>query len=165
MTTAESASESSQAGKFDLGALLAERGAERYELHNRYLNPQLPRMLHTIGFDKVYERAEGAHFWDAEGNDYLDMLAGFGVMGLGRHHPVVRKALHDVLDLSLADLTRFDCQPLPGLLAERLLVHSPHLDRVFFGNSGTEAVEGALKFARYATGRPGCSTATTPSTG
>ena len=94
----------------------AERGAERYELHTRYLNHQLPRMLRTIGFDKVYERAEGAHFWDADGNDHLDMLAGFGVMGLGRHHPVVRKALHDVLDASLADLTRFDCQPLPGLL-------------------------------------------------
>ncbi|MCX2180312.1 aspartate aminotransferase family protein [Streptomyces sp. SKN60] len=141
-------------GEFDLKALLAERGGERYELHARHLNHQLPRMLHTIGFDRVYERAEGAHFWDADGNDYLDMLAGFGVMGLGRHHPVVRQALHDVLDAQLADLTRFDCQPLPGLLAERLLAHSPHLDRVFFGNSGTEAVETALKFARYATGRP-----------
>ncbi|MFB7942087.1 aspartate aminotransferase family protein [Streptomyces sp. NPDC056049] len=139
---------------FDLRALLAERGGERYGLHARHLNPQLPRMLHTIGFDKVYERAAGAHFWDAEGNDHLDMLAGFGVMGLGRHHPVVRRALHDVLDADLPDLTRFDCPPLPGLLAERLLAHSPHLDRVFFGNSGTEAVETALKFARYATGRP-----------
>ncbi|MET8274819.1 MULTISPECIES: aspartate aminotransferase family protein [unclassified Streptomyces] len=139
---------------FDLAQLLAERGAERYELHTKYLNHQLPRMLHTIGFDNVYERAEGAYFWDADGNDYLDMLAGFGVMGLGRHHPVVRKVLHDVLDASLADLTRFDCQPLPGLLAEKLLSHSPHLDRVFFGNSGTEAVETALKFARYATGKP-----------
>ncbi|MFD9971930.1 aspartate aminotransferase family protein [Streptomyces sp. NPDC059017] len=140
--------------EFDLTKLLAERGGERYGLHGRYLNHQLPRMLRTIGFDKVYERGEGAHFWDAEGNDYLDMLSGFGVMGLGRHHPVVRKALHDVLDASLADLTRFDCPPLPGLLAERLLAHSPHLDRVFFCNSGTEAVETALKFARYATGRP-----------
>ncbi|GAA2373184.1 aspartate aminotransferase family protein [Streptomyces cuspidosporus] len=148
MTAAE------QRSGFDLGKLLTERGSERYELHARYLNHQLPRMLRTIGFDKVYERAEGAYFWDAEGRDYLDMLAGFGVMGLGRHHPVVRKALHDVLDAELADLTRFDCQPLPGLLAERLLSHAPHLDRVFFGNSGTEAVETALKFARYATGKP-----------
>lgn len=138
---------------FDIGRLLAERGGERYELHARYLNHQLPRMLHTIGFDKVYERAEGAYFWDADGLDYLDMLAGFGVMGLGRHHPVVRQALHDVLDASLADLTRFDCPPLPGLLAEKLLTYAPHLDRVFFGNSGTEAVETALKFARRATGR------------
>ncbi|GHG47590.1 aspartate aminotransferase family protein [Streptomyces griseocarneus] len=139
---------------FDLARLLAERGGERYDLHARHLNHQLPRMLRTIGFDKVYERAEGAYFWDTDGQDYLDMLAGFGVMGVGRHHPVVRKALHDVLDASLADLTRFDCPPLPGLLAEKLLAHAPHLDRVFFGNSGTEAVETALKFARYATGRP-----------
>ncbi|WP_432012528.1 aspartate aminotransferase family protein [Streptomyces cucumeris] len=148
MTSAE------QRTGFDLGRLLAERSGERYDLHARHLNHQLPRMLRTIGFDKVYERAEGAYFWDDEGQDYLDMLAGFGVMGLGRHHPVVRKALHDVLDASLADLTRFDCQPLPGLLAEKLLSHAPHLDRVFFGNSGTEAVETALKFARFATRRP-----------
>ncbi|MGI5347755.1 aspartate aminotransferase family protein [Streptomyces sp. CA-250714] len=139
---------------FDLTKLLAERSGERYELHMRHLNHQLPRMLHTIGFDKVYERAEGAYFYDAEGNEYLDMLAGFGVMGVGRHHPVVRQALHDVLDAQLADLTRFDCQPLPGLLAEKLLSYAPGLDRVFFGNSGTEAVETALKFARCATGRP-----------
>ncbi|MBL1116829.1 aspartate aminotransferase family protein [Streptomyces sp. 110] len=148
------AAEQQRRSGFDLGKLLAERASERYELHTRHLNHQLPRMLHTIGFDKVYERAEGAYFWDDEGQDYLDMLAGFGVMGLGRHHPVVRKALHDVLDADLADLTRFDCQPLPGLLAERLLTHAPHLDRVFFGNSGTEAVETALKFARYATRKP-----------
>ncbi|MGW2328687.1 aspartate aminotransferase family protein [Streptomyces sp. NPDC001700] len=148
MTAAE------QRSGFDVGELLAKRGSERYDLHTRYLNHQLPRMLHTIGFDKVYERAEGAYFWDDGGQNYLDMLAGFGVMGLGRHHPVVRKALHDVLDASLADLTRFDCQPLPGLLAEKLLGHAPHLDRVFFGNSGTEAVETALKFARYATRKP-----------
>ncbi|MFE9390829.1 aspartate aminotransferase family protein [Streptomyces sp. NPDC006784] len=139
---------------FDLTKLLAERSGERYELHMRHLNHQLPRMLHTIGFDKVYDRAEGAYFYDAEDNAYLDMLAGFGVMGVGRHHPVVRRALHDVLDAQLADLTRFDCQPLPGLLAEQLLARAPGLDRVFFGNSGTEAVETALKFARYATGRP-----------
>ncbi len=139
---------------FDLNKLLAERGGERYELYSRHLNPQLPRMLHTIGFDRVYERAQGAYFYDAEGRDYLDMLSGFGVMGLGRHHPVVRQALHDVLEASLPDLTRFDCQPLPGLLAEALLARAPGQERVFFGNSGTEAVETALKFARRATGRP-----------
>ncbi|UNO43110.1 aspartate aminotransferase family protein [Streptomyces sp. MST-110588] len=139
---------------FNLRKLLAERGEERYDLHARYVNHQLPRMLHTIGFDKTYVRAEGAYFWDDRGQDYLDMLAGFGVMGLGRHDPVVRQALHDVLDADLPDLTRFDCQPLPGLLAEKLLSYTPHLDRVFFGNSGTEAVETALKFARYATGKP-----------
>ncbi|MDQ1539705.1 MAG: ornithine--oxo-acid transaminase, partial [Actinomycetota bacterium] len=140
-------------GDFDLRDLLARRGGERYELHRRYLNPQLPRMLHAIGFDKVYARAEGPYLYDADGAEYLDMLAGFGVFALGRHHPVVRQALHDVLDANLADLTQFDAPPLAGLLAEALLAKVPHLDRVYFGNSGTEAVEAALKFARYATGR------------
>ena len=118
------------------------------------MNRQLPRMLHTIGFDKVYTRAEGAYLYDADGTAYLDMLAGFGVFALGRHHAVIRQAMHDVLDAGLADLTQFDCAPLAGLLAERLLARAPHLDRVYFSNSGTEAVEAALKFARYATKRP-----------
>lgn len=139
---------------FDLTALLARRSNERYELHTKHLNRQLPRMLHTIGFDKTYTRAEGAYLYDDQGVPYLDMLAGFGVFALGRGNPVVRQAIHDVLDAELADLTQFDCPPLAGLLAERLLSYAPHLDRVYFGNSGTEAVEAALKFARFATGRP-----------
>jgi ornithine--oxo-acid transaminase len=138
---------------FDLGGVLERRGGERYDLHRRHLNPQLPRMLHAIGFDRTYTRAAGAYLYDADGREYLDMLAGFGVFALGRHHPVVRKALHDVLDADLADLTQFDAPPLAGPLAEALLARVPHLDRVYFGNSGTEAVEAALKFARYATGR------------
>ncbi|KDN85984.1 aspartate aminotransferase family protein [Kitasatospora cheerisanensis] len=142
-----------QAEPLDLAALLDARGGDRYELHARYLNPQLPRMLHTIGFDRYYERAKGPYFYDAEGNEYLDMLAGFGIFALGRHHPVVRAAVQQAMDLETADLTRFDCSPLPGLLAEQLIAHAPGLDRVFFGNSGTEAVETALKFARFATGR------------
>ena len=110
-------------------------------------------MLHAIGFDKIYMRGDGAYLYDEEGHDYLDMLAGFGVFALGRHHPVIRQAMHDVLDAGLADLTQFDAPPLAGVLAEQLLAKVPHLDRVYFSNSGTEAVEAALKFARYATGR------------
>jgi acetylornithine/succinyldiaminopimelate/putrescine aminotransferase len=138
---------------FDLQALLAAHRNDGYELYGRYLNPQQPKVLHTIGFDKVYERAEGAYLYDSDGQQYADFLAGFGVFAAGRNHPVIRQALHDALDASLADWTQFDCGPLPGLLAERLLAKAPGLDRVFFCNSGTEAVESALKFARYATGR------------
>ena len=139
---------------FDLPGLLAERSGQGYELHARYLNPQRPRMLHAIGFDKVYERAEGGYLFDGDGVRYADFLSGFGVFGVGHNHPVVRKALHDVLDAELASMVQFDCALLPGLLAERLLAKAPGLDRVYFCNSGTEAVEAALKFARYATGRP-----------
>jgi acetylornithine/succinyldiaminopimelate/putrescine aminotransferase len=137
---------------FDLPGLLAAHRGDGYELYGRYLNPQQPRVLHAIGFDKVYERAEGAYLYDADGNSYADFLSGFGVFAAGRNHPVIRKALHEALDAQLADWTQFDCGPLPGVLAERLLAKAPGLDRVFFCNSGTEAVESALKFARYATG-------------
>jgi acetylornithine/succinyldiaminopimelate/putrescine aminotransferase len=138
---------------FDLQALLAAHRTDGYELYGRYLNPQQPKVLHTIGFDKVYERAEGAYLYDGDGNQYADFLSGFGVFAAGRNHPVIRQALHQALDAHLADWTQFDCGPLPGLLAQRLLAKAPGLDRVFFCNSGTEAVESALKFARYATGR------------
>ena len=139
---------------FDLAAVLADRGGEGYALHAAHMNPQLPRMLHAIGFDKVYTRGEGAFLYDSDGREYLDMLAGFGVFALGRHDPTVRQAMHDVLDAQLADMTQFDCAPLAGLFAEKLLAYVPHLDRVYFGNSGTEAVEAALKFARFSTGKP-----------
>jgi ornithine--oxo-acid transaminase len=135
---------------FDLAGLLAARRGEGYALTSQYLNPQLPRMLHAIGFDRVYERAEGAYLYDTDGHRYADFLAVFSV---GRNHPVVRQALRDLLDAEPADLVQFDTPLLPGLLAEKLLAKAPGLDRVYFCNSGTEAVEAALKFARYATGR------------
>ena len=138
---------------FDLPALLAAHRDDGYELYGKYLNPQQPKVLHAIGFDKTYSRGEGAYLYDADGQPYADFLAGFGVFALGRNHPVIRTALHDALDADYPDWTQFDCSPLPGLLAEKLLARAPGLDRVFFCNSGSEAVESALKFARYATGR------------
>ncbi len=110
-------------------------------------------MLHAIGFDRGYQRAEGAYLYDAEGNRYTDFLAGFGVFAAGRNHPVIRQAVRDVLDADLADWVQFDTPLLPGLLAEKLLAKAPGMERVYFCNSGTESVEAALKFARYATGR------------
>src|SRR5258708_17322918 len=138
---------------FVLPGLVAAHRGHGYEFYGRFVSPQQPRGLQAIGFDKVYGRAEGAYLYDSDGHQYADFLAGFGVFAAGRNHPVIRKALHDALDAQLADWTQFDCGPLPGLLAQRLLAKAPGLDRVFFCNSGTEAVESALKFARYATGR------------
>ena len=138
---------------FDLADLLAARRGNGYDLQSQYVNAQVPKMLHAIGFDKVFERAEGAYYWDAEGNRYLDFLSGFGVFALGRNHPVIRKALHDVLDAGLADMLQFDAPLLMGLLAEELVKRSPGMERVYFCNSGSEAVEAALKFARCATGK------------
>src|ERR1700733_3987264 len=138
---------------FNLSTELAAVRGQGYALYGRYMNPQMRRTLHTIGFDKNYVRGEGAYLYDAEGNAYADFLAGFGVFAAGRSHPVIKKAVADALDMDFAAWTQFDCQPIMGLLAQKLLAKAPGLERVFFCNSGTEAVESALKFARHATGK------------
>jgi len=138
---------------FDLHALMAGRAGEKFPLFDRYLNSQLVRVLKTIGYDVDYVRGEGPHLFDAAGNRYLDLLSGFGVFALGRNHPTVTTALRQVFDAQLAGMVQMDVSLLAGLLAERLVARLPYLEKAFFCNSGAEAVEGAIKFARAATRR------------
>jgi len=138
----------------DIKALIQNRLGENYDLHDAHVNRTLVKVLRTIGFDKVYARAEGAYLYDKEGKDYLDFLSGYGVYNIGRNHPKVKKVLQDLLELDMPNMVQMDCALLSGLLAEALVKRTgPELDACFFCNSGTEAVEGALKFARGATGR------------
>ena len=137
----------------DIRKLLAARTAEKFELHDKYINPKLVRMLRTIGFDRHYERAAGQYLYDKDGAKYLDLLAGFGVHAVGRNHPGVRAAILDVLGMALPDLVQLDVSTLSGLLAEQLISRMTQQERVFFCNSGTEAVEAAIKLSRAATGR------------
>lgn len=134
--------------------IIAQRGDEAFGLHERYLNPQMVRVLKTIGFDRRYVKAEGPYLFDEEGERYLDLLSGFGAFALGRNHPKVIQSLKDVLEAELPDLVQLDVSVLAGVLAERLLATMPSgLERVVFANSGAETVEAAIKFSRYATGR------------
>ncbi|MDP9336423.1 MAG: aspartate aminotransferase family protein, partial [Actinomycetota bacterium] len=120
-----------------------------------YMNPQMPRILRTIGFDRNYVRAEGALLYDAEGNEFLDFLAGFGVFALGRCHPAIEQALRDAIECALPNLVQMECPPLSGLLAEALVGRMPNDGyRCFFTNSGSESVETVVKYARCATHRP-----------
>src|SRR3954451_3150548 len=139
---------------FDLKEIVASRLGENYDLHERHLNGTLVAAQRVIGFDKVYARAEGAYLYDMDNQPYLDFLSGYSVFNIGRNHPVVKQAIRDVLGLDLPNMVQMDCSLLSGLLAEAITKRTPsHLDAVFFCNSGTEAIEGALKFARAATGR------------
>ncbi len=139
---------------FDIKQIVAERLGENYELHEKYINSTLVKVFRTIKFDRVYAKAKGCYLWDKDGNRYLDLLSGFGVFGAGRNHPLVAQVIRDVLDLDLPNMVQMDCAFLAGVFAEALLKRCPpHLNSVFFCNSGTEAVEAALKFARAATGR------------
>lgn len=139
---------------FDLRAVLDAHAGDGARLYAANVNPQLVRVLRTIGFDRNYVRAEGCYLYDEAGERYLDFLAGFGVFALGRNHPVLKRALHDALDADLASLVQIDSPLLAGVLAGELLKRTHDgMGRVFFTSSGAEAVEAAVKFARYATKR------------
>ncbi|HUJ05501.1 MAG TPA: aminotransferase class III-fold pyridoxal phosphate-dependent enzyme [Streptosporangiaceae bacterium] len=140
---------------FDVARALAEHHGENFALHEKYMNRQLARVLKTLGFDRNYVRGEGCYLYDDQGSRYLDFLSGFGVYALGRSHPGVKAALHQALDLDLPNMVQMDCALLPGLLAKELVARAhPGIGRVFFCNSGAEADEAAIKFARASTGRP-----------
>jgi ornithine--oxo-acid transaminase len=139
----------------DIVSLFAGREGERYALHGRYLNEQMVRVLHAIGYDVRFCRGTGQYLFDHTGARYLDLLSGFGVFAIGRNHPRLREALKRVLDEELPNLVQMDVSALAGVLAERLLRYVPYLEKVLFTNSGTETVEAAIKFARAATRRPG----------
>src|SRR6202008_918700 len=139
---------------FDLKEMGPRRLGENYELHGRHINRTLGAAQRVIGFDRVYARAEGAYLYDMDDTPYLDFLSGYSVFNIGRNHPAVKKVIRDVLDLDLPNMVQMDCSLLSGLLAEAITKRTPaHLDAVFFCNSGTEAMEGAIKFARAATSR------------
>ena len=135
--------------------LLTSHAGRKFTLHERWMNRQMVRVLKTIGYDRDYRRGAGAYLFDEQNNKYLDLLSGWGVFALGRNHPVVNGAIKEVLESELPNLVQMDVSLLSGLLAEELASTTPGqgLEKVFFANSGTEAVEAALKLARYATRR------------
>jgi len=91
-------------------------------------------------------RGEGVRLYDAEGREYFDLLSGIGVAALGHAHPGLARAIADQAQ-TLIHTSNLFYHPLQGQLAERLATLSG-LPRAFFCNSGTEAVEACLKFAR-----------------
>ena len=110
-------------------------------------------MMDFAGFHSVEERGEGALVIDSAGVEYLDFLGGYGVFSLGHAHPkVVRAVQQQLARLPLSTRVLFN-RPMADL-AEQLAAITPGaLQYTFFCNSGTEAVEGALKLARLATGK------------
>jgi len=110
---------------------------------------------YTRGYPLVAERAEGAIVEDPDGNRFLDFAAGIAVVATGHCHPRVVKAIQEqaakLIHMSGTDFYYENMVVLAERLAALVPGTGPH--KVYFGNSGTEAIEAAIKLARYHTGR------------
>jgi len=125
------------------------------KLYMDYINPSLMRLVAFMGYDAVEDHARGSHVWDNLGNDYLDCLGGFGVFSLGHAHPKVVEAVTRQLKKMPLSTKVLLNEPY-ARLAEKLAKIAPgRLQYTFVCNSGTEAIEGALKLARLKTGKHG----------
>lgn len=121
------------------------------ENHKSFLNAGLVMMLGLLKFDKQFVRAEGIYVWDSKGNKYLDFLGAYGALNTGHNHPRILEALDRVKEMP--NLLQASLGTVAGALAKNLALITPgNLQRSFICNSGAEAVEGALKLARAATG-------------
>lgn len=114
---------------------------------NNYIKTAEEALLHTYNrYQIVLENGEGAYLFDTEGNKYLDFAAGIAVCSLGYGHPKYKEALKKQIDELTHTSNLF--YSVPVAKAAQSLKQATQMDRVFFTNSGTEAIEGALKAAR-----------------
>ena len=117
------------------------------ELEDQYELPVYPRR------DIVLVRGKGARLYDDRGREYIDCASNVGVSNIGHGREEVARAIHEQY-LTLSNCYSIFYNPVRARLAEKLISLSPQgLKRVFFCNSGAEAIEGALKFARASTGK------------
>src|SRR5436305_10895757 len=137
-----------------VGEILSRRSGEELSLNDRFVNPQMGRILRTLGFDRVWTGGEGAHLIGARGERYLDLFGDYGVFAVGRNHPEVISALQELMEARTGNLPQLGVTLLSGVLAEQLLARAPDsVAAMVPANTGTEAVEAAIKIGRAATGR------------
>ena len=126
-------------------------GIEKYRTS---VNPARLEILQSSGSPLAFSSASGTWLEDPFGRRFLDFVCGYGAATLGHRHPAVMEALHDALSSSLPFNYPSSVSTLAGELGSKLCaLAGRNLSKVYFGNSGTEGIEAALKFAMAHTGR------------
>lgn len=134
--------------------LLDQHNGRGPELYRDYINPGFAKLLEMAGFGRRYVSAQGCELVDDQGRRYLDFVSGYGTLNLGHNHPALQQTLRQILERNLPSFSQVECSLLTGLAAQALSQRlGPELNRVFFCNSGSEAVDSAVKLARAATGK------------
>src|SRR4029077_201747 len=124
--------------------------------YKEYVNPQWVALLNLLGMNVEYERCVGCELFTKDGRRVLDFLSGYCVHNTGHNHPYVIQALKDEMDRCGPAMLQSHAPELAGELARRLCnLAGGQLGKVFFGSSGSEGVEAAIKFVRAATRRAG----------
>ena len=142
-----------QNAKMTLDEILAAPQREVESWHRLYGNSGLVSMLKSLNFNRKFTKALGVRVWDDEGREYLDFLGGYGSLNIGHNHPRVITALKKVLP-ETPKMLQTTLSNLDGGLKAKLAAITPgNLSTTFLGNSGAEAIEGAVKLARSATHR------------
>ena len=122
--------------------------------YQKFHNPSLARLYKFAGYNSIEWESQGVYIKDIDGKEYIDCAGGYGVFSLGHKHPEVVAAVKEQLERMPLSSKVFPSKLL-GELAKMLAEITPgELTFSFFCNSGAEAVEGALKLARLATGKP-----------
>ena len=125
-------------------------------LYSEHVNPQWVRLLGLLEMNVRYERCSGSELFTADGRRILDFLSGYCVHNIGHNHPSVIAALHEELERNGPAMVQSHVAESAGKLAEKLCRRAGgRLTKVFFGSSGSEGVEAAIKFSRAHTERPG----------
>lgn len=128
--------------------------SQTIEKYEHFINPALAKLFRFMGLSTVEWEAEGSIIKDIDGKEYIDCLGGYGVFSLGHRHPKVVEAVKAQLDrMPLSSKVLFN-QPMADLCSLLADITPGDLQYSFIGNSGAEAVEGALKLARIHTKRP-----------
>ena len=125
-------------------------------LYSEHVNPQWVRLLDLLQMNVRYERCLGSELFTADGRRILDFLSGYCVHNVGHNHPAVIAAIREELESCGPAMIQTHVEERAGVLAGRLCRRAGgRLTKVFFGSSGSEGVEAAIKFARRHTGRSG----------
>ncbi|MBM7624105.1 aminotransferase class III-fold pyridoxal phosphate-dependent enzyme [Sporohalobacter salinus] len=133
-----------------------ELHSEIFQLFGEHINPYFRDFYEFNYIDRVFIEGKGCTLVDTEGKEFLDFVGGYGCLNTGHNHPDIVEAVNSYLNKGYPTFTQYVSAPAQtSILAEKLAELTPgDLERTFFSNSGTEAVEAAIKLAKAATDNP-----------